>query len=56
MNELFNDNVSLKTEIPAIAKHVLPAVPTSDVYLEDCVTALYGDIPIQILESGMKKK
>ena len=40
MNDIFNDNVSLKTETPAIAKHVLPAVPTSDVYLEDCVTAL----------------
>jgi len=45
MNELFNDNVSLKTETPAIAKHVLPAVPSSEVYLEDCVTALkrYAD-------------
>ena len=40
MNDIFNDNVSLKTETPAIAKHVLPAVPTSEVYLEDCVTAL----------------
>ena len=40
MNELFNDNVSLKTETPAIAKHVLPAVPSSEVYLEDCVKAL----------------
>jgi len=27
-------------ETPAFAKHVLPAVPSSDVYLEDCVTAL----------------
>lgn len=45
MNDIFNDNVSLKTETPAIAKHVLPAVPTSEVYLEDCVTALkrYAD-------------
>ena len=40
MNDIFNDNVSLKTETPAIAKHVLPAVPSSEVYLEDCVTAL----------------
>ena len=40
MNDIFNDNVSLKTETPAFAKHVLPAVPSSDVYLEDCVTAL----------------
>lgn len=40
MNDIFNDNVSLKTETPAIAKHVLPAVPSSDVYLEDCVKAL----------------
>ena len=40
MNDIFNDNVSLKTETPAIAKHVLPAVPTSEVYLEDCVMAL----------------
>ena len=45
MNDIFNDNVSLKTETPAIAKHVLPAVPSSEVYLEDCVTALkrYAD-------------
>jgi len=27
-------------ETPAFAKHVLPAVPSSEVYLEDCVTAL----------------
>jgi site-specific DNA-methyltransferase (adenine-specific) len=27
-------------ETPAFAKHVLPAVPLSEVYLEDCVTAL----------------
>ena len=40
MNDIFNDNVSLKTETPAFAKHVLPAVPLSEVYLEDCVTAL----------------
>ena len=40
MNDIFNDNVPLKTETPAFAKHVLPAVPSSEVYLEDCVTAL----------------
>lgn len=40
MKDIFNDNVSLKTETPAFAKHVLPAVPSSEVYLEDCVTAL----------------
>ena len=40
MNDIFNDNVPLKTETPAFAKHVLPAVPLSEVYLEDCVTAL----------------
>lgn len=45
MKDLFNENVSLKTETPAFAKHVLPAVPLSEVYLEDCVTALkrYAD-------------
>ena len=45
MNDIFNENVSLKTETPAFAKHVLPAVPSSDVYLEDCVKALkrYAD-------------
>ena len=45
MNDIFNENVSLKTETPAFAKHVLPAVPSSEVYLEDCVTALkrYAD-------------
>jgi site-specific DNA-methyltransferase (adenine-specific) len=40
MNDIFNDNVPLKTETPAFAKHVLPAVPSSEVYLEDCVKAL----------------
>jgi len=40
MNNIFNENVPLKTETPAFAKHVLPAVPLSDVHLEDCVTAL----------------
>jgi len=32
-------------ETPAFAKHVLPAVPSSEVYLEDCVKALkrYAD-------------
>jgi site-specific DNA-methyltransferase (adenine-specific) len=40
MNDMFNENAPLKTETPAFAKHVLPAVPSSEVYLEDCVTAL----------------
>jgi len=40
MNDIFNTDVPLKTETPGFAKHVLPAVPSSDVYLEDCVTAL----------------
>jgi len=39
MNDIFNDNVSLKTETPAFSKHVLPAVP-SVVYNEDCVEGL----------------
>ena len=45
MNDLFNENVSLKTETPAFAKHVLPAVPSSEVYLEDCVEGMkrYAD-------------
>ena len=45
MNDIFNDNVPLKKETPAFEKHVLPAVPSSEVYLEDCVTALkrYAD-------------
>ena len=45
MNDIFNDNVPLKTETPAFAKNVLPAVPLSVVYLEDCVMALkrYAD-------------
>jgi site-specific DNA-methyltransferase (adenine-specific) len=33
-------NVENIDETPAFAKHVLPAVPSSEVYLEDCVTAL----------------
>jgi len=40
MCAIFNDNVPLKTETPAFAKHVLPAAPSSEVYLEDCVKAL----------------
>jgi len=40
MNDIFNENVPLKTETPAFAKPVLPAVPSSEVYLEDCVKAL----------------
>lgn len=40
MKDIFKDNVPLKTETPAFAKHVLPAVPSSEVYLEDCVNAL----------------
>jgi len=40
MNDIFNEKVPLKTETPAFAKHVLPAVPSSEVYLEDCVKAL----------------
>jgi len=40
MNDIFNENVPLKTETPAFAKHVLPAVPLSEVYLEDCTKAL----------------
>jgi site-specific DNA-methyltransferase (adenine-specific) len=40
MNDIFNTDVPLKTETPAFAKHVLPAVPSSEVYLEDCVKAL----------------
>ena len=45
MNDIFNENVPLKTVTPAFAKHVLPAVPSSEVYLEDCVKALkrYAD-------------
>jgi site-specific DNA-methyltransferase (adenine-specific) len=45
MNDIFNTDVPLKTETPAFAKHVLPAVPSSEVYLEDCVEALkrYAD-------------
>ena len=33
-------NVENIDETPAFAKHVLPAVPSSEVYLEDCVKAL----------------
>ena len=40
MKDIFNENVPLKTETHAFAKHVLPAVPSSEVYLEDCVKAL----------------
>ena len=40
MNDIFNTDVPLETGTPAFAKHVLPAVPSSEVYLEDCVKAL----------------
>jgi hypothetical protein len=45
MNDIFNENIPLKTETTAFVKLVLPAVPLSEVYLEDCVTALkrYAD-------------
>lgn len=45
MNDIFDNNVFLKTETLTVAKHVLPAVPSSEVYLEDCVTGLkrYSD-------------
>jgi site-specific DNA-methyltransferase (adenine-specific) len=33
-------NVEIKDQTPHCSKHVLPAVPSSEVYLEDCVTAL----------------
>lgn len=37
--------LKINDQTPHCSKHVLPAVPTSDVYLEDCVTALkrYAD-------------
>ncbi len=67
MNDIFNENVPLKTETPAFAKHVLPAVPSSEVYLEDCVKALKRfndnhfdlaivDPPYGIGEDGRKSK
>jgi hypothetical protein len=45
MNDIFNENVPLKTETPAFAKHVLPAVPSVGGLFEDCVRALkrYAD-------------
>ena len=38
-------DIKIKDQNPHCSKHVLPAVPTSEVYLEDCVTALkrYAD-------------
>jgi len=33
-------NVEIKDKSPHCSKHVLPAVPTSEVYLEDCVKGL----------------
>ena len=38
-------DIKIKDESPHCSKHVLPAVPLSEVYLEDCVTALkrYAD-------------
>jgi DNA modification methylase len=36
MNDIFNDNVPLKTETPAFAKHVLPEVPSSELDLFGC--------------------
>ena len=44
MNDIFNDNVSLRTETPAIAKHVLYAGAVEkaqiSIYNEDCLQAL----------------
>lgn len=38
-------DIKINDKSPHCSKHVLPAVPSSDVYLEDCVTALkrYAD-------------
>jgi len=38
-------DIKINDQNPHCSKHVLPAVPTSEVYLEDCVTALkrYAD-------------
>jgi site-specific DNA-methyltransferase (adenine-specific) len=38
-------DIKIKDQTPHCSKHVLPAVPSSEVYLEDCVTALkrYAD-------------
>ena len=38
-------DIKIKDQTPHCSKHVLPAVPLSEVYLEDCVTALkrYAD-------------
>ena len=38
-------DIKIKDQNPHCSKHVLPAVPSSEVYLEDCVTALkrYAD-------------
>ena len=33
-------DIKIKDKSPHCSKHVLPAVPSSEVYLEDCVTAL----------------
>jgi site-specific DNA-methyltransferase (adenine-specific) len=33
-------DIKIKDPNPHCSKHVLPAVPSSEVYLEDCVTAL----------------
>ena len=40
-----NDKLDLKNETPTFGNVLLPAVPSSEVYLEDCVTALkrYAD-------------
>jgi site-specific DNA-methyltransferase (adenine-specific) len=40
MKDILTTNASNEAENPAFAKHVLPAVPSSEVYLEDCVKAL----------------
>jgi len=34
------EDIKIKDQNPHCSKHVLPAVPSSEVYLEDCVTAL----------------
>ena len=33
-------DIKIKDQTPHCSKHVLPAVPSSEVYLEDCVKAL----------------
>ena len=53
MKDIFNENVSLKTETPAFAKHVLPAVPLSDIMAQ--ITKNFADAEENVIKEVLRQ-